>query len=148
MIGTWLVRRNLRRGFEALQAHDLDTFMRNFDDDIVFIYPGDIDGVSGTHRGREAVREFFDHWVDQFPIVRFDVKEVMLARSFDLVGTNTVAVESTIEATNRQGDQGAAELVTVIELRRGRVVRIQDYIFDTGDVLQRAWGVATPQPAR
>ncbi|MGK7313364.1 MAG: nuclear transport factor 2 family protein [Candidatus Longimicrobiales bacterium M2_2A_002] len=139
MIGAWIARRKLRRGFAALEAHDFDTFMQNFDDDVVFIYPGDIDGVSGAHRGREAVRDFFDRWAEQFPIVHFDVKEVMLARSFALAGTNTMAVESAIEVTNKQGDEGSAELVTVIELRRGRVVRIQDYVFDTGDVMSRAW---------
>ncbi|MFO7893921.1 MAG: nuclear transport factor 2 family protein [Longimicrobiales bacterium] len=146
MIGAWIARRKLQGALRTLEAHDLDGFTRNLDDDAVFIYPGDIDGVSGAHEGRDAIRRFFSRWLDQFPTVRFTVHNLMLARPFDLAGTNTAALEMTIDVTNRHGDDVTAELVTVIQLRRGRAVRVQDYVFETGDVVRRAWGEPAERP--
>jgi hypothetical protein len=47
MIGTIIARNAVARSFEAMNKHDLTTFMSPWHDDGVFIYPGEV-RASGT----------------------------------------------------------------------------------------------------
>lgn len=59
-------------GIAAFNAHDLDTFMRQWDNDVEMYTP------TGWVRGKPAVRERFAGTFAQFPNVRMDVHGLRL----------------------------------------------------------------------
>ncbi len=140
MIGALIIKRKVPAGFKALDNHDLDTYLKDWADDAVFIYPGDIPGVSGVHTGKAAIRAFYERDLEQFPTIRRTLRSVSVANVFDLTGNNTVAVHWEAEATNRAGFQIQNSGVSVMTIRAGKVTRILTYIFDTGQKFRVAWG--------
>jgi ketosteroid isomerase-like protein len=139
MIGTILARRALAGAFAALNRRDLPKFMASWRDDGAFIYPGDIP-ESGTFQGKTAVEGWFRRFFEQFPTIEFDVRDICLRNQFDLLGTNTAAVQWHLRLVNRDGREGRNSGVTVIALEGGKVVHVKDYIFDLGDNFRRNWG--------
>ncbi|HEX9895891.1 MAG TPA: hypothetical protein VGA78_18310 [Gemmatimonadales bacterium] len=121
MIGALIAQRRAPRSLEALNRHELTTYLEGWAEDGVLVYPGSIPGVSGTHSGKATKRH------------------VMVQNLFGF-GRNVVAVEWDLEVVNRQGIQGHTSGVSVVTLRRGKVVHLQDYLFDTGERFQAAWG--------
>ncbi len=57
MIGAYLARRALLKAFNAMNRHDLPTFMSAWHEQGSFTYPGDIP-ESGTFEGRVAAVGF------------------------------------------------------------------------------------------
>ena len=141
MIGALLAKKAIAGAFDALNRHDLPRFMSSWRDDGVFVYPGDIP-ESGRFQGRAAVEGWFRRFFDQFPEIRFDIRDVCVRSLLDLAGTNVVAVHWNIHLTNRQGRVGQNSGVTVISIERGRVFQAKDFIFDLGDNFRRNWGAA------
>lgn len=70
--------------------------------------------------------------------IRFHLKHVCVDAPFALGASNTVAVEWDVEETDVDGVTYRMSGVTVIEGRRGKVVRAREYVFEQ-DVLARAW---------
>jgi ketosteroid isomerase-like protein len=138
MIGALIARKALRGAFDALNRRDLQTFLSAWRDDGVFVYPGEI-AESGTFRGKSAVEGWFRGFFEQFPKIRFEVRDVCLRNIFDLVGTNVAAVHWDIELTNREGWAGRNSGVTIVTIERGKVVLAKDFIFDLGEVFRRNW---------
>ena len=66
MIGALVARKALAGAFDALNRHDLPTFMSAWRDDGAFVYPGDIP-ESGTFQGKSAVEGWFRRFFEQFP---------------------------------------------------------------------------------
>ncbi len=147
MIGTLIAKRSILRGFEAMNRHDLPAFMAAWRDDASFIYPGDVP-ASGIFAGKPAVERWFRSFFAQFPRIRFDVRDVCVRNLFDAVGTNVVAARWDVELTSREGRTGRNDGVTVIELHRGSVHRVQDFIFDLGESFRLIWGVAEAAEAK
>lgn len=139
MIGALMTKRNVAAAFEALNRHDLNAFLKGWQDDATFIYPGDI-SVSGTYTGRDAIRAWFQNMLDQFPTIAFTVRHVAVSNLFDLTGNNVAIAEWNFKATNKDGFSVENSGVTVITARGGKVVHVKDYIFDTGEVWRKAWG--------
>jgi len=138
MIGALLARRALAGAFDALNRHDLPAFMSAWRDDGVFVYPGEI-AESGTFRGRNAVEGWFRNFFEQFPGIRFDLQDLCVRNIFDVLGTNVVAVHWNIHLTNRDGRAGENSGVTVVNIQRGKVFHVKDFIFDLGDNFRRNW---------
>jgi ketosteroid isomerase-like protein len=141
MIGALLAKRALNRAFAALNRRDLAAFMAAWREDGVFVYPGDLP-ASGTFEGRDEVEGWFRRFLDQFPRIRFDIRGVCIANVLDLVGTNHAAVHWEVELTNREGREGRNSGVTVIDIRSGKAVRAQDFIFDLGEEFRRNWSAS------
>jgi len=139
MIGAIMAKRALDSAFDALNRHDLAKFMAVWRDDGEFIYPGDIP-ESGTFRGRAAVEGWFRRFFEQFPEIGFDVHDICVRNIFDLRGTNVGAVHWDLKLTNRAGRIGTNSGVTVVTIKRGKVVHVKDFIFDLGDNFRRNWG--------
>lgn len=138
MIGALLARKALSSAFDALNRHDLPKFMSAWRDDGVFVYPGEIP-ESGTFQGKSAVEDWFRHFFKQFPEIKFDVQDICMRNIFDLSGTNVVAVHWNIQLTNREGRAGQNSGVTVVNIKRGKVFLVKDFIFDLGDNFRRNW---------
>jgi len=141
MIGALVARKALVGAFDALNRHDLPKFMSAWRDDGVFVYPGEIP-ESGTFQGKSAVEGWFRHFFEQFPEIRFDIQDLCVRNIFDLSGTNVVAVHWSIQLSNREGRAGQNSGVTVVNIRRGKVFLVKDFIFDLGGEFRRSWSAA------
>jgi ketosteroid isomerase-like protein len=141
MIGAMIAKKSLARAFDALNRHDLPTFMSAWREDGVFIYPGEIP-ESGTFQGKKAVEGWFRRFFEQFPEIKFDLQAIYLQNIFDLVGTNVAAVHWNIQLTNRGGRAGQNSGVTLLHIHHGKVIYVKDFIFDLGDNFKRNWGAA------
>jgi ketosteroid isomerase-like protein len=138
MIGALMARRAIRSAFEALDRHDLSTFMSGWRDDGVFVYPGAIP-ESGSFEGKSVVENWFRNFLDQFPAIHFDIRDICIKNIFALSGTNVISVHWDIHLTNRSGREGENSGVTVIEIVGGKVFRVKDFIFDLGENFELNW---------
>jgi ketosteroid isomerase-like protein len=141
MIGTLLAKKAVAGAFDALNRRDLAKFMSAWRQDGVFVYPGDI-SASGSFVGKREVEGWFRRFLDQFPTIEFDVRDICARSLFDLVGTNVIALHWDIRLVNREGREGRNSGVTVVSIERGKVVLVKDYIFDLGDNFRRNWSAA------
>ena len=141
MIGALIARKALAGAFDALNRHDLPKFMSAWRDDGTFIYPGEIP-ASGTFYGKSAVEGWFRRFFEQFPMIQFDVHDICVRNIFDVSGTNVVAVHWDLQLKNRDGRAGTNSGVTVVSVKRGRVVLVKDFIFDFGENFRRNWSAA------
>lgn len=141
LIGAFIAKRKVAAAFEALNRRDVAAFIADWRDDCTFTYPGDI-FASGTAAGRDAVLQWFRVFLDQFPTVRFTVKDLCVRNLFDLTGTTVVAAHWDLVLVNRQGREIRNSGVTIITVRFGKAVSVTDYLFDTGKNFRAAWNVA------
>jgi ketosteroid isomerase-like protein len=141
MIGAILAKKAVTGAFDALNRRDLPAFMLSWRDDGTFVYPGEI-SESGTFQGKSAVEGWFRHFLEQFPGIRFDLQAVCVRNLFDLLGTNVVAVHWKIYLTNREGRVGENSGVTVVNIDRGKVFLVKDFIFDLGENFRRNWSAS------
>lgn len=139
MLGVLMARRKIRRSVKALNRRELASYMDGWAEDGVMQFPGAIPGVSGTHVGKAAVRAFFQRMFEQFPVIRFISRHVLVQNPMAL-GSNVIAMQWDLEVVNREGLEGRNSGVTMATIRRGKVVHLQDFIFDTGDRFHAAWG--------
>ena len=117
---------------------DVSKILAHWSDDAVLIFPGNM-SVSGRIEGKEAIEEFFTRYMEQFPKLHFSIKNTYIKNMLAIGFSNTIASEFECIYTNRNGETFENSGVTVIKIRRGKVVQLQDYYFDT-DKLKRAWG--------
>lgn len=128
MIGSIIAKSQIRKSFNALNNHDLNTLMSAWHEDGSFIYPGNL-SVSGSFSGKDEVRSWFERFFRQFREIRFTVNHVCVDRLFDVTGTNTVATQWNIDLTNSSGTTVQNIGVNVIKVRGGKVVEVRDFFF-------------------
>jgi ketosteroid isomerase-like protein len=145
MIGALVAKKALAGVFEAMNRHDLTRFMAAWRDDGVFIYPGSV-AQSGAFEGKAAVENWFGRFFEQFPTISFHVRDICVRNLFDLSGTNAATVHWYVEVMNRRGDRGSNSGITLIYMKRGKVYRVQDFIFDLGETFKALWE-EEPSPA-
>ncbi len=138
MIGALVAKRAIADAFQALNRHDLATFMSAWRDDGIFLYPGEIH-ASGTFEGKSAVESWFRKFFQQFPRIQFDVQDICVRNVWALTGTNVLAAHWNISLTNRDGRTGENSGVTVITIKGGKVSHVKDYIFDLGENFKLNW---------
>lgn len=138
MIGAIMAKKLASRGFDRINKRDLDSFMSGFGDDAVFVYPETV-SAGGTFKGKKAIREWFERCLKQFPEFTFSVKNKFVENLFAVGATNTVAVQWDFHCKNRDGVETSNKGVTVIHVKRGKAVLVQDYI-QNGKTHKAAWG--------
>jgi ketosteroid isomerase-like protein len=141
MIGAIIAKKKVSSGFDALNRRDFSTFLSGWRDDCTFIFPGDI-AVSGKMEGKKSIENWYQNYLEQFPKIKFTVKNVCVENIFDFVGTNVVTAQWDVDFTNRDGVEIQNSGVTVIHIKFGKATLVVDYYFDTGDKFKTAWGVA------
>jgi len=139
MIGALIAKKKVAAAFDALNRRDLARFMAGWPDDGVFIYPGDIP-EAGIHQGRAAVERWFERLFEQFPAMRWDVQAVCVRNLCDMIGNNVAVVYWHQRSTNRDGVEFRNEGVSIATIKRGRLVSVQDILFELGDGFRRSWG--------
>jgi ketosteroid isomerase-like protein len=87
---------------------------------------------AATHRGREAIRRYFDQWLESFEGLHADVEEY--------VDASNDRVFTWVRWTGRGRESGIDTewcLATVSTLRGGRILRVEEY-FDRAEGLEAA----------
>jgi len=139
MIGTILAKGKVYAAFEHLNRHDLQSLISAWDDKASFVYPGTV-RASGTIQGKKAIEKWFSDFYIQFPKIHFDVQGICVARPFDFIGSNILAAIWEVDLVNKDGDSTRNCGVTVITIKRGKIVHAQDNIFETGKKFHMMWG--------
>lgn len=138
MLGAILVKWQVRAAYGKMNRKELARFMRGWADDAVFEFPG-TSPMSGRYEGRRAIEGFFRKMSDRMATIHFTVKRIAVTRPFALGLSNTGMVEWTLDETSYDGVTIHLEGVTAGEIRRGRMVAVRDYLFDT-EPLATMWG--------
>ena len=141
MIGTLIAKKKISSAFDALNRRDFSTFLSAWRDDCIFVYPGDI-SVSGKMEGKASIEKWFQNFMDQFPKIKFTLKNLCVSNIFDFVGTNVVAAHWDVDLTNRDGKEIKNSGITIINIKFGKAGLVKDYYFDTGEKFRSAWGVS------
>jgi ketosteroid isomerase-like protein len=122
----------VRRGFEALNARDLDRYYVEFFDPEVEWQTSREDPDAAIHRGRPEYKRYLEQWIGSFDGLHADVGEYID------VGDDRVFTWSRF--TGRGRTSGAAAdwyLAIIFAIRDGKVVRGEEY-FDRDEALAAA----------
>ena len=138
MIGAIIGAKLVRSQYDRLNRGDIETFMAGIADDATFIYPSNV-SVGGEIKGKKAIDAWFHKLMEHYSKISITLKNVFVANVLALGSTNVFAVEWNEIATNRDGKDFRFSGVTIIEVRRGKATRIQEYVYDT-NILKKAWG--------
>ena len=140
MIGTIIARQAVKSGFDALNARDLDKFMKAWAEESVWIYPGNL-SVSGKFVGKDKVRKWFEYFQEQFPQMKFTVKHFGVGSIFALSGNNVVSAYWDLEATNKAGLKYQNSGVTLLTIKGAKVVQGEDFLLKSaGEDFAKGWG--------
>jgi ketosteroid isomerase-like protein len=145
MLGAVLAKRQALKAVEAINAKDISALEAAAGNDLTFRFPGRT-AMSGRFEGKQAVLDWFRGWFDRLERVRFTPIHVCVERIFTLGASNTVTVEWEAEITPAGHPTFRATGVTAFEARRGKVVRVVDYVFDQ-DLLEAAYPLTDESPS-
>lgn len=137
MLGALIAKQKVRSAFSYFNDRNMEKFLSLWDDDAIFIYPGNV-SVSGTNKGKSAVSAWFNNLMDTGPAVHFSIKSICVDNIFDLIGTNVITAEWDNSVTNRNGITILISGISVIRIKKGRIIKVCDYIFDP-EKLPIAW---------
>jgi ketosteroid isomerase-like protein len=109
--------------WRAFITGDLDTALANMSDEISWVIPGSLKGVSGLKRGKQAVRDFGSNISRAFPQgLNSEIAKVHAA------GDDTVIIELTNHGKAANGKDYRNEYCFIFELENGKVRRVREYV--------------------
>lgn len=144
MIGSIIAKKNVRAAMEALNRRDVTAFLKDWADDAVWNYPGDLP-VGGRFVGKKAIRGWFENLMRQMPQLKFTVHSVCVSNVFDLVGNNSAAAHWEVDFTNTEGYRLQYSGVAVLTIKGGKVVEGTDFLFAMNEQVARLWGDSKPE---
>lgn len=109
--------------WQAFIKGDVDTALANMSDEISWVIPGNLQGVSGLKRGKAAIREFGSNVGRTFPQgLNSQINKVHAA------GDDTVVVELTNSGKTANGKDYRNEYCFIFELENGKIRRVREYV--------------------
>jgi len=138
MIGAIIGKKMIHSQYSRLNRGEIDAFLFGFADNATFIYPSNV-SVGGEIKGKKAIDEWFHRLMEHYTKINITLKNIFVTNVLALGATNIFAVEWDEIATNRGGEDFKFSGVTVIDIERGKAMRIQEYVFEP-DILKKAWG--------
>ena len=135
-----MFEKRTQHNMDAMSRKDLAAVMRSWADDGVLEFTGHTP-ISGRYEGKPAVAEFFRTVFAGVESIRITVKHVAFANPVGLNYSNTVYVESEVDATSREGVTIHDERIAVIKYRHGKVVALREWAFDP-TIVEAMWGRA------
>ena len=138
MIGALIAKSKVTSSYDLLNNRDINSFLASWSDDATFIFPGGT-SAGGEFKGKEAIKEWFQKLLDQFPTFKNTPKNVCVKNVLDLVGTNVVTAEWDEDMITTDGTKVQLSGVTVITLKFGKATHVRDYIFNSDEELRQAW---------
>lgn len=140
MVGAIIAKKKVRSLFDYLNWRDLDAFLANLGDAATYVYPGNL-SVSGDFEGKEAIREWFQNFMEQFPQAFFDVQNICVQKMCPVnFRTNVVTVEWDCLFINRDRKEFRNSGVTTVNIEKGKIMKVCQYMFDA-ETDKRAWGI-------
>jgi steroid delta-isomerase-like uncharacterized protein len=117
-------RRMMEEAIAALNAHDLDRYLRQHADSYVW----ELDAFPAPVHGHEGVRQVLADYFKAFPDLHFEIEQLLatgdhVVARWRVTGTQKGEFKG-IAPTNRQV---SARGCTVSEIRNGQIVRAASY---------------------
>ena len=138
MIGSIILKAALEKtGAKSMNLRDVDTMMKTWAHDAVLIYPGNMP-FSGKIAGKPMLTAFFETYMEQFPVMEFEVTNTFIDRMFSIGMTNTLATVTNINYTNRFGKSFENTSMSILDIKNGKLVYDKDFYHDV-DMLNEAW---------
>lgn len=138
MIGSIILKAALKKtGAKHMNLRDVDSMMKTWADDAVLIYPGDMP-FSGKIEGKSMLTAFFETYMEQFPIIDFEVTDAFIDNMFAVGMSNRIATATKIKYTNRFGKSFENSAMALLDIRNGKLIYDKDFYFDI-DALNKAW---------
>jgi uncharacterized protein len=110
------------RTWDAFGKGDIKSAFANMSDNVSWLVPGNLPGVSGLKRGKEEILKFMSGVGDTFPEgLQSEIRKVHC-------DGDTVVVELTNRGKVRNGKQYENEYCFVFELEEGKIRRIREYV--------------------
>jgi ketosteroid isomerase-like protein len=139
MIGSMIIKRMARSAFEkSWNRGDVYSMMGASADDVVFEgISGLFESISGHDvavpvKGKKAAAEFYRKYFEEFPKTKFTVKNICIREVFPLlsafIGTSVIMSDWSATQTHKEGKEFKYDGVTVTHLRRGKIIRMSDYL--------------------
>jgi ketosteroid isomerase-like protein len=120
----------VRRGFEALNARDLDRHYVEFFDPEVEWQTSVEDPDAATHRGLQAYKRYLEQWLESFDGLHADVEECIA------IGGDRVFTWNRYTGRGRESGVPADwHLAIIFTIRDGKIVRAEEY-FDRNEALE------------
>ena len=131
MIGAIIAKKKARSAFESLSRHDLDAFLAGWAEDATLVHPSPTGPSFQTAmpdiEGKEAIREWYQKFIEEWPVTSFTVKNICVQSIFAFGGTNVVAVEWGLKVITKGGKESDTSGVTVITLKKGKATEVREY---------------------
>jgi ketosteroid isomerase-like protein len=109
--------------WRAFITGDVDTALANMSEEISWVIPGNLQGISGLKRGKQAIREFGSNVGRAFPQgLNSDINKVHAA------GDDTVIVELTNHGKAANGKDYRNEYCFIFEIESGKIRRVREYV--------------------
>lgn len=137
MLGALIMKVKARSGFRKLNRRDVQSFMDEWRDDAVFVYPGKI-SVSGEHKGKERIARWWGNFLDQFPEATFTCKGIYLKHIFAFGPSNEIVLHWEVSTKNREGSHYQNSGMSHVKIKNGKILFFKDYFFDL-DNQRKAW---------
>jgi steroid delta-isomerase-like uncharacterized protein len=126
-------RRLVEESFAALNAHDLDRYVRDLDDS----YISESDAFRGPIYGKDGAKQLIATYFKAFPDLRFDVEQIIASGDYVVSRWRSKGVHrgefNGLPSTNKPVSLKGC---TVSEIRDGRIVKSSIY-FDQLLMLQQ-----------
>lgn len=138
MLGAMILKLKAGSGFEKLNNRNLSSFLKDWDRNATFIYPGNI-SMSGEHHGIESIRQWWEKFFVQFSESKFTCNNVFVKNCLAFGGTNEITLDWDVVVTNKNNKKFTNSGVSVVKLKHGKIVHFKDYFFSTENMAE-AWG--------
>jgi ketosteroid isomerase-like protein len=121
-MGTEQNKELVTRTWQAFTKGDLKTAFDNMSDEVSWLVPGTLPGVSGVKKGKQAIRDFIGGVGATFPEgLNAEFRKVH-------ADGDTVIVELTNRGKTAKGRVYENEYCFVFELEGGKIRRIREYV--------------------
>ena len=120
----FIVRQQVRRAFQQLNAGDYERVLQQFAPDIKFVFAG-VHSLGGECRGVAIVREWFQCFFQYFPGLHFEIQAVLAnGWPWDTIAATRFSIHARLSDGNVYDNVG----MQFLRIRWGRIV--EDYIYE------------------
>jgi ketosteroid isomerase-like protein len=130
-----IVRRQVKRSFDALNQHDYRPVVENFHPQITHSFAGE-HALGGTRHSRSMAQQWYERLFRLFPDMRFDVQNIIIA---GLPHDTRIAIEFHVALTPPNGGHYTNTVAQFIRLRWGRIIEV--HLHEDTEKLVRLLGV-------
>lgn len=107
---------------QAIVKGETEAALANMSDEVSWVFPGNLQGLSGLKRGKQEVKQFIQGIPRAFPSgLTTEIRTVNVAG-------NTVVVETTNHGKAHNGKDYRNEYCFIFEIESDKIRRIREYV--------------------